>query len=302
MKGKQLGPGTYDLLKYNEFSDNNVTRRAEGPNWQKSLLTEKEAKMPHLLYKDTYEHKKEYERRLGPGSYEISGNIEQLDKKQTSNRGMLDALSERFDSKFKESNVPGPGAYGVPDAIIEEKRKNKVGNVPSFERSKGQRSLPEVGCEVPPGTYNLKSSIDELINKKVSKYGPYQLYSLSLNRSDPPKTGYYTNNCDWNVGPGHYKIKSFTDDFLHEAKKKYGKFGKIDQYPQHPGDRLSMYHTSLIPKNPSFPGPFAYSPQKGDFTKFKTNLPAFNSSTNRMDKRANQNFMRNYVSHVLLTY
>jgi hypothetical protein len=38
----------------------------------------------------------------------------------------------------------GPGAYGVPDARLEEKRKNKPGKVPLFERSKGPRSLPYV--------------------------------------------------------------------------------------------------------------------------------------------------------------
>lgn len=37
----------------------------------------------------------------------------------------------------------GPGAYGVPDEKLEEKRKNKPGKVQLFERSKEPRDLPK---------------------------------------------------------------------------------------------------------------------------------------------------------------
>ena len=59
MQGSQLGPGSYDTLKYSEFSDPNVARHADGPNWERGVLTEKLAKMPHLLYQETYKKKKE---------------------------------------------------------------------------------------------------------------------------------------------------------------------------------------------------------------------------------------------------
>ena len=46
-----LGPGLYDLTKYDEFSQQNVNRRAQGANnWEKAFVTEKMAKIPHLLY------------------------------------------------------------------------------------------------------------------------------------------------------------------------------------------------------------------------------------------------------------
>ena len=54
-----MGPGQYDLLRYSEFSDLNVSRRADGPNWERGFLTEKLAKMPHLLYQEQYKNKKE---------------------------------------------------------------------------------------------------------------------------------------------------------------------------------------------------------------------------------------------------
>lgn len=57
-------------------------------------------------------------------------------------RGMLDALSSRFPDASSSVN-PGPGAYGVPDSKIEEKKWSTLGGkVPLFERSKEERSLP----------------------------------------------------------------------------------------------------------------------------------------------------------------
>ena len=52
-----LGPGSYDLLRYNEFSDLNVTRKAQGPNWDRAIHTEKMAKLPHLLYREAHKKK-----------------------------------------------------------------------------------------------------------------------------------------------------------------------------------------------------------------------------------------------------
>ena len=58
-----MGPGTHDLLPYSEFSEKNVNMRADGPNWKTALHTEKMAKIPHLLFKDTYYKRKEHVRQ-----------------------------------------------------------------------------------------------------------------------------------------------------------------------------------------------------------------------------------------------
>jgi hypothetical protein len=59
LKSKNIGPGTYDVLKYNEFSEDVLTRKTDGPNWERAFVTEKLAKMPHLLYQDAYKKKQE---------------------------------------------------------------------------------------------------------------------------------------------------------------------------------------------------------------------------------------------------
>lgn len=284
-----LGPGSYDLQRYAYFSDLNVSRRADGPNWERGALTEKLAKMPHLLYQEAYKKKKELKKELGPGYYNIGPEV----MKSQSNRGMLDTLSDRF--AYERINLnPGPGVYGVPDEKLEAKRKNKPGKVPLMERSKEPRSLPSVGCEVPPATYNLKSSIDELVNKKVGNRGPYDVFSE--NRSAPMRHGLHAQDLDMTLGPGQYNTKSFTDNLNDYSQAKHGKFGKIDQYPSISGDRLSINNTSIRPRNtdPNWPGPGSYSP--GTIPKPKNNTPSFFSSTKRTDKRSQAFFNRNFNS------
>ena len=138
----------------------------------------------------------------------------------------------------------------MPDTKLEEKRKNKPGKVPLFERSKESRSLPMVGSEVPPALYNHKNSIDELINKKVSNRGPYDVFSE--NRSAPVKWGHYAMDLEKKLGPGQYNIPSFVDNLKDYAHAKHGKFGKLEQYPALSGDRLSTEHTALRPRNPDW--------------------------------------------------
>jgi hypothetical protein len=224
---------------------------------------------------------------LGPGYYDI---VEK--EKITSRRGMLNALSERFSNDYGNNN-PGPGDYGIPDSKLEEKRKNKPGKVALFERSKQERSLPSVGCEVPPGTYNHKNSIDELLKKKVSTRGPYDVFSES--RSGPVKWGYFAEDIDKNLGPGQYPISSFTNDLKSRSKEKYGKFGKIAQYPNLNGDRLSVNHTGLKPRNPNWPGPGHYSIPEKLTSEMNKNPPPFNSTSKRSDKRSQKFFTQNFV-------
>lgn len=54
------------------------------------------AKIPFSSYKETYEQRKEAQRRLGPGSYSIDDFIKENDRKPCSMRGSLDQLTPRF--------------------------------------------------------------------------------------------------------------------------------------------------------------------------------------------------------------
>jgi len=91
-----VAPGSYDIMQYGDFSEKNIQKRMQAPNWQQGLYTEQMAKIPHLSFKQTYEKRKEEERRLGPGIYSIDDFLTEANRKPRSLRGALDQLTPRF--------------------------------------------------------------------------------------------------------------------------------------------------------------------------------------------------------------
>ncbi|CAF3699406.1 unnamed protein product [Rotaria sordida] len=282
-----IGPGCYDLIQYGNFSDKNVQNRRQGPNWQQALYTEQMAKIPHSSFKDTYEKRKEDQRRIGPGAYSIDDFLIESDRKPRCIRGALDQLTPRF-PKDQLDRAPPPGSYGIPDEKIVDKHWQQGSNIPSFEWNQGPRTLPSQGSKIGPGTYNLKSSIDELINKRVSEKGPYQLFTIS--RSAPITTGHYAILDTWDLSPD-FPSKDYPNSisFTHELEKnkKQGAFSKLDRFQKKPTDRLAIEHPGLEPKNVDFPGPGTYDInrpwEQSDFHKKKV---PFNATSSRNDKRS----------------
>ena len=91
-----IAPGSYDLLPYGDFSERNLVKNIQGPNWQQGLYTEQMAKIPLSSFKETHERRKEDERRLGPGTYEIDDFLTEGDRKPVCKRGALEQLAPRF--------------------------------------------------------------------------------------------------------------------------------------------------------------------------------------------------------------
>ncbi len=91
-----VAPGSYELMQYGDFSEKNIQKGMQGPNWQQSLYTEQMAKIPHSSFKETYENRKEIERRIGPGAYPITDFLTEADRRPHCIRGALDQLSPRF--------------------------------------------------------------------------------------------------------------------------------------------------------------------------------------------------------------
>lgn len=91
-----VAPGTYDLMQYGEFSGKNIEKNTQGPNWQQALYTEQMAKIPHSSFKQTYDTRKEVERRIGPGTYPITDFLIDAERRPQCVRGALDQLAPRF--------------------------------------------------------------------------------------------------------------------------------------------------------------------------------------------------------------
>ncbi|XP_063728695.1 ciliary microtubule-associated protein 2-like, partial [Symsagittifera roscoffensis] len=69
-RARQLGPGRYSL----------DTRRSvtPGPGWERAVEVARMAKMPHLLYRETWEREKQAKLNMGPGRYNSRDFIQEL--------------------------------------------------------------------------------------------------------------------------------------------------------------------------------------------------------------------------------
>lgn len=103
-----VGPGTYELMQYGDFSARNLEKRMQGPNWHRAHHTEQMAKIPHSSFKETYERRKENERRIGPGAYPINDFLTEAERRPHCARGALDQLTPRF----PKENLVGNGFSG----------------------------------------------------------------------------------------------------------------------------------------------------------------------------------------------
>ena len=77
------------------------------------------------------------------------------------------------------------GTYGknhVPYTVMEEKTRGKgfsFSIIPPFDKNTSRLNNLYTGpsYQLPPNLYTLKSCTEELISKKVSKRGPYDLFT-----------------------------------------------------------------------------------------------------------------------------
>jgi len=290
--GDALGPGSYET-DVGAFDSVSVARRASGPGWARAYEMSHMIALPYLLNKEEWERKLELKRGLGPGTY----NAKDVTCENSYRRGLLDSREPRFRDR-KECIAPGPGTYGkngVPDALMEEKARESCGRVSLLDCGGPYgRSLPTLGSRLGPGTYKQTSSIDDVVQKKVSARGPYDVFSDD--RSQLMKTGHFAQKKTYNLGPGQYHIKSGIEDMSSRHQKFKGKFGKAAQYPCPPIERIIVSSLSLNPRIPLEPGPGHYDAVDLSFKRqsYAVSAPAFLSSSERMDKMAIKFFTGNF--------
>lgn len=89
----------------------------------------------------------------------------------------------------------------------------------------------------------MKSSVDELINKRVGEKGPYQVFTI--NRSAPIKTGHYAVGDQYDLSPD-FPSKDFPESISLarqlEQNKKQGEFSKLARFQKKPTDRIAIEH------------------------------------------------------------
>jgi hypothetical protein len=283
---RQLGPGTHSLK-----STDIDQWRDSGPGWERAAQVARFSKIPHLLYRETWEREHNAKLNLGPGRYNKSDFIDELARRCHSARGLLDMYESRFKTINKESmRTPGPGSYGrggVPHKTFEESSDKSSGKKPMFEWGKNvDRSLPLVGSSVAPGTYEFRSSMEE---KKVGARGPYDVFTGS--RSAPTTTGHWARPKPVkNRGPGDYEKKAFTDELQNGENAQKGEFLKHEQYPSVPGERIFYTKPITAPVEPKRPGPGYYEKTEERKISSLKNFP-FQQQAERFDERAKMKMM-----------
>ncbi|XP_029110654.1 lymphocyte expansion molecule-like, partial [Scleropages formosus] len=327
---RKLGPGTYNADS-GDFSARAVQERAKGPGWKRAQEMAQFSKTPPVLFCAAWEKEQLVKTKLGPGSYKVYDFTEVMQKKPQSVRGVCATGEERFkgyvqktklgpgsykicdftelmqkkprsmrgvcatrEERFKgyvQNDTPGPGTYGkggIPDALKEEKRKQSAGTCPTMDFSYGVERYPyvEIGSGISPCMYSLRSSTDMLLNRKAGVWKS----ALSERRNKPfdslkeqtPDPGQYTKN-----------IIVFGEDFKRPEKKMHGLFGKLDQYPCTPRERI--YHSTLsqCPRPAASPGPGHYNVTPLPGTENRK-PPPFLTSARRFTKRSQAVMNRNF--------
>lgn len=291
---RRLGPGTY-CVEIGSFSDLEVLERAKGPGWKRAYETMKLGQIPHLLYREQWEKNRELKRKLGPGTYDTDRYdfIDALNQRPSSDRGICATREHRF-RQNRTSGTPGPGTYGkggIPAALKEEREKMSTSTKGFLDAgSSTPRSLPIMGCELAPGRYEKLDFTDEILQKVVSKRGPYDLFTGE--RDKPNKTGHYAVVSLGDLGPGQYDLPSFLDEWKKEHRRRHGQLGKVKHYSAIPTERIYCCTLSQFPKRPDFPAPNSYTPQTPS-PRGGRDLPPYLSSAERFDKRANRFFTGN---------
>jgi len=257
------------------------------------LDTEKMAKIPHILYRETWQKNKEIARLRGPGQYNpkfpLTGT-KYLSKDYQ--RGMIDMKSDRFNYKY--DTQPGPGNYGIPDQVVVAKKHfSRKGMLEAGNRS---RELPHVGSKLPPGAYNPEPGFAKKItNKVVSLKGPYELFTTDRGKY---LTGHRLEQHN-KVGPGQYESPpSFVDDLINNPSKKYhGRFHQLAKPSKKPiayqnHGRVYQSTLSMVPRKSCDPGPQTYEVARRPVTSYQMD-PPFGARQKRFDRRFWVKFLGN---------
>ena len=117
------------------------------------------------------------EQSLGPGTYNTKDFMEVLSEKPSSKKGICEKGEPRFPrGNTFHNQIPGPGSYqsGV-EWNVAGKEDEVKGSL--HHGSAHQQYLAPMGSGLAPGRYHHRSFVQEVLNKRVSARGPYDLFT-----------------------------------------------------------------------------------------------------------------------------
>ncbi|CAH8572494.1 unnamed protein product [Schistosoma turkestanicum] len=214
-----IGPGSY------ECNDSFTTKEKiktstdikDMSGWKRGYEAKRNATIPNLFSRSLKLIKESQQRNLGPGRYNLQREIQT--RGTSKSIGPINTAAVRF-SEITANDTPGVGTYETKGDLFKEimDAKNSCRRKGLLEcGGSGDRSLPLTGCYVPPGTYEVSSSVQTLLDKKTGKRGPYDLMT-------GPRSHTHTSEYP---EPGTYPVKSFISDLLRPERRYTGMFRRL---------------------------------------------------------------------------
>uniref|UniRef100_T1JP17 Uncharacterized protein n=1 Tax=Strigamia maritima TaxID=126957 RepID=T1JP17_STRMM len=187
-------------------------QKIKGLNWELALKTELTSKVPCVLYLDTWERNKTKEDLLGPTKYSI-----EEPQKPYHTSGVLHSKEPRFHSCLHKPNVyPGPGSYGtkgIPYAQMGDVTKDLrcCGVKKALMANQSRKPFQTRGDYLAPNVYFrgiAPQTIGDFLQRKVSRRGPYDLFSG--NRSARNRRGWLPQTEVFDIKSPRINLESTT--------------------------------------------------------------------------------------------
>ncbi|ERE83034.1 lymphocyte expansion molecule [Cricetulus griseus] len=284
-----IGPGTYNS-KDTCFSRKFLEQKL-GTGWAQTQEASRLTQLPHFQYQSMMKERQQQAHKLGPGSYEFKDFLTQLQQKPQSKRGLLSSGEVRFRGLIG-NYYPGPGNYGEkgnPYTRLEENAWNRSHSEGLMcKMSSKPHHLASEGSGLAPGTYNIKSGIENYVTRSTGTRGPYDIFSGE--RSKPVPYGHFSLQ---KKKPRELMtFKSFVEELNSHDNKKRGIFSTIPRERKQPTERIYWTTLSQCPRNLKIAGPGSWLPHETE--QKHINQPPFLLASKRTGNKVYQMILGNW--------
>ncbi|NXP07409.1 LEXM protein, partial [Thinocorus orbignyianus] len=234
--------------------------------------------------------------RLGPGTYNIRDFLQET--RPCSLRGICDTREQRFRDGHRDC-FPGPGTYDLqrdPYILLKERDKHSASRRGVMDS--GTERCPPMpfppclqGSGLGPGTYNLRSSIDEGLRRAMASR-PRQTFSGHKPKPAVASCSTLSSQQKKDTKSSTGAVKSFLDELMLRENKKKGCFSTLPRNPGCPTERIFWATLSQCPREAWAVGPGSYNPKPIERSEY-SNQPPFWSSAKRSDRKSYRLFTGN---------
>ncbi|NXN66562.1 LEXM protein, partial [Himantopus himantopus] len=256
---------------------------------------EKGCQLPHFQSKEIMKRRKRQQEWPGPGTYNIRDFLQET--RPSSLRGICDTREQRFRDGCRDC-FPGPGTYGPrgnPYTRLEErdKRSASTRGLMDSRTAKSADGFPPClqGSSLGPGTYHLRSSINEGLRRAG---GPSPCQPFSGDKLKPTGASCAAPLSQQRRGTklSTGTVKGFLDELTSRENKKKGCFSTLPRNPGCPTERIFWATLSQCPREAWAVGPGSYNPKPVGRSAYSSQ-PPFWSSAKRFDRKSYRAFTGN---------